>query len=351
MTDYKMLNPSSIIAQTNINEAKATPYLLGKWFPDLKINGITFEEIQTPTGRPPTALKITDFDVNAPYSSTKLALSVTTTQLPVYREAIKLNEKEFIDLQSNENPKIVEQKLLMYINQRADKVSGAILVPHPQITQLLTERKITVIDEGNTGFTYNFDEDGTLAQERYAVLTGADTWDKSTSTPWEDISAVLDIMDGISKYMIISRKTWSLLLKSAQKIFTSNMQTAVPVGTEQLKAFFMSNYGLTVYVYTKKYTKVIGGIETQANLWADEFVTFLPEEQIGNIVYGDTAEGITADEDTALTGRETQITNTGVAVTVLAISHPSTLDTIISETVFPSAKNLKLVYTLKVLGV
>ena len=144
---------------------------------------------------------------------------------------------------------------------------------------------------------------------------------------------------------IMTQKTWNYLLqnKSIKIALNPLAQGLNLVRDAELKSLLLSELGLSVAIYDKKFKTEAGATQ---NFYPDNFITLLPSSTIGNTYYGTTPEE--ADLQSANFNGDVSIVETGVAVTTINIPHPVNKETIVSEIVLPSFERMNEVATIKV---
>ena len=115
------------------------------------------------------------------------------------------------------------------------------------------------------------------------------------------------------------------------------------VRESDVRALLLSELGLTVAIYDKKF-KTEAGATT--NFYPDKYVTLMPATTLGNTWYGTTPEE--ADLMSVNFNGDVQVVETGIAVTTVNKPHPVNKETIVSEIVLPSFERMNEVATIKV---
>lgn len=328
------------------------PYLGEGLFPAKKKMGLDLAWIKGYKGLP-IALKPSHFDTKATVRD-RIGVKKIETEMPFFREAMTIKERdrqELLRFRENDNQALYSSIISEIFDDRAQLIEGALIQSERMRMQLLTTGGISIV-ANNVDYTYNYDVDGEWKKNNYLALSGTSLWsDTTNSTPLEDIremqQKIVDLTGVKPTRAIMTQKTWNYLLqnKSIKIALNPLAQGLNLVRDAELKSLLLSELGLSVAVYDKKFKAEDG---TTHNFYPDGYVTLLPASTVGNTYYGTTPEE--ADLQSANFNGDVSIVETGIAVTTVNIPHPVNKETIVSEIVLPSFERMNEVATIKVVA-
>lgn len=326
------------------------PYLGEGLFPAKKKRGLDLAWIKGYKGLP-VALKPSHFDTKATVRD-RIGVKKVETEMPFFRESMTIKERdrqELLRFRENDNENLYNSIISEIFDDRTQLIEGALIQSERMRMQLLTTGGISIV-ANNVDYTYNYDVDGEWKKNNYEELSGTSLWsDLEHSTPLEDIREMQDKIVSLTGVKptraIMTQKTWNYLLqnKSIKIALNPLAQGLNLVRDAELKSLLLSELGLSVAIYDKKFKTETGATQ---NFYPDNFITLLPASTIGNTYYGTTPEE--ADLQSANFNGDVSIVETGVAVTTINIPHPVNKETIVSEIVLPSFERMNEVATIKV---
>lgn len=326
------------------------PYLGEGLFPAKKKMGLDLAWIKGYKGLP-IALKPSHFDTKATVRD-RIGVKKIETEMPFFREAMTIKERdrqELLRFRENDNQNLYSSIINDIFDDRAQLIEGALIQSERMRMQLLVTGGISIV-ANNVDYTYNYDVDGDWQTNNYEELSGTSLWtDATNSTPLEDIremqQKIVDLTGVKPTRAIMTQKTFNYLLQNKSiKIAINPLANGANLVREaELKSLLLSELGLNVAVYDKKFKDETGATK---NFYPDGYVTLLPASTLGNTYYGTTPEE--ADLQSANFNGDVSIVETGVAVTTINIPHPVNKETIVSEIVLPSFERMNEVATIKV---
>lgn len=326
------------------------PYLGEGLFPAKKKRGLDLAWIKGYKGLP-VALKPSHFDTKATVRD-RIGVKKVETEMPFFRESMTIKERdrqELLRFRENDNENLYNSIISEIFDDRAQLIEGALIQSERMRMQLLTTGGISIV-ANNVDYTYNYDVDGEWKKNNYEQLSGTSLWsDLTNATPLEDIREMQDKIVSLTGVKptraIMTQKTWNYLLqnKSIRIALNPLAQGLNLVRDAELKSLLLSELGLSVAIYDKKFKTETGATQ---NFYPDNFITLLPASTIGNTYYGTTPEE--ADLQSANFNGDVSIVETGVAVTTINLPHPVNKETIVSEIVLPSFERMNEVATIKV---
>ena len=344
------------IAIVNTNAASnQIPYLGSLLFPAKKKMGLDLKWIKTSKGLP-VSLMPSAFDTKSTIRSRE-GIKIDKTEMAYFKESMlvkEVDEQEILRVKDSTDP--YAQEILDRIFDDANTlVDGANVVPERMIMQLLNPTNghpsISIQADGAT-YAYNYDPDGSYASNNYEALESTAKWDtaagSSTADPVKDIQDAQDAVEALTgtrpSIAIMSRDTFNKVKACPsvrQYILAQNVSATVMITDAKVKELFLTELGVNVIVYTKKF-KTEAGVTTQ--FFADGYCALVPEGSLGNTWYGTTPDERTLMGDP---NYDTALVNTGVAVTVTTTSDPVHTKTTVSEIVLPSFERMDETYVIK----
>jgi len=344
------------IAIVNANAASnQIPYLGSLLFPAKKKMGLDLKWIKTSKGLP-VSLMPSAFDTKSTIRSRE-GIKIDKTEMAYFKESMlvkEVDEQEILRVKDSADP--YAQEVLDRIFDDANTlVEGANVVPERMIMQLLNPTNghpsISIAADGAT-YSYNYDPDGSYATNNYEALSSTAKWDTaaatSTADPVKDIQDAQDAVEALTgtrpSIAIMSRDTFNKVKACPSVknyILAQNVSANVMITDAKVKELFLTELGVNVIVYTKKF-KTEAGVTTQ--FFADGYCALVPEGSLGNTWYGTTPDERTLMADP---NYDTALVNTGVAVTVTNTSDPVQTKTTVSEIVLPSFERMDETYVIK----
>ncbi len=302
-------------------------------FPAQKQLGLELSWIKAAGGLP-VALTPSAFDTKATLRD-RLAFGKLITEMPFFRESMRIGEKErqqLIMLLNGANSEAIKPIIAKIYDDAKNLVDGASVQFERMRMQLLYQGKIAIKDRNAP-----YDLDYKLKAAQKETLATTARWSQTeTATPISDIIRWQDAMEDATGVRptraICTRKTWGYLLTNKQIRFDISAQGTIVVTDAILKGYLMDKIGLSVQIYNKKFSLAVGGA-AQA-FFPDEVFTLIPEGSLGTSWYGTTPEE--ADLIGGNNSAQVQIVNTGVSITTYQEPHPVNTVTVVSAIMLPS---------------
>lgn len=345
-TIFDLVNAPNIAAYYINNPSNNIAYLGRTLFPPRKQLGLELGWIKGSRGVP-VALKPSNFDAKATVRD-RIGVSKVETEMPFFREAMLIKEKDRQQLNTllqTNNDALITQAVNIIYDDAGELIRGADVQPERMIMQLLSTGIIS-IEANRVDLDYNYG----MSSDHKETLSGTALWSDPDATPIQDIQGWQDKVEDDTgtrpTNMILTRKTWNALMAHPSIRLDMNPlggQNVIPTDA-MIRQYLLGKFGLSVAVYNKKYKDESG---TLRSFYPDDYVTMIPDGQLGNTWYGTTPE-----ESDLLTGNvnaDVQIVNTGVAVTTVKNPHPVNVETIVSEIVLPSFETIDNIFIAKVL--
>lgn len=335
------------------------PYLGRSFFGTDKRQGLELRFIKGRKGLP-VALKGSAFDAQAPLRH-PIGFGDIKNEMPFFRESYMVTEKEeqdYMNYMAAENNGLANQILKEIMKNPMDLILGADVVPERMIWQLLAPvdgvPKIDVVIDGGKRYAidYTADAGAEYKAKNFIELSGTSKWDApTTATPLQDLKDAQEqhernYGEKLTTF-VMNQKTWKQLVnaedtrKQVQGILA--YQNGIMMRESDVKAYLLSEFGITVLVYNKLYLDEAGASQT---FIPDGMITAIAgtSSQLGTVWYGTTPE----ERSGSLATGSLSIINTGVSIYTYATNHPINTHCVVSEIVLPSYENMDSVVVMKV---
>ncbi len=349
---FELLSAKNLETVWDETVVNRIPYAGEKLFGTSKQYDLTLSMFKGSKGLP-VALKPSTFDAKATLRP-RIGVSKLETEIPFFREAFKLTEKDRRQLVAfrASSPELFNSIIENIYNDSNNLVEGALAVNEQMRWSLLTDMAITV-SSNEADYDYDFDPDNSWHTNNFVQLAGTSLWtDLVNSNPLEDLQEGIDSIanrtgETITK-VYMNKVTFALLRqnKNIKDAITVNNNSFATVS--KIRELLMSELGVTVELYDKQFQKTQdNGTLVSEKYLKDGFVVLLPDGQIGTTVFAYTPEEIDA---AALEnkGADVAVVETGVTLTSIIHEHPVTSEIICSELCLPTLEKADSVYVLKV---
>ena len=351
MNIFDLLKSEAIAHYVESVENTQVPYIGPALFPVKKTMDLDLKWVLGANGLP-VALKPSTFDAKATLRN-RIGFKEMETELPFFREAMNMTEKDRRLLKSLENSGEVyyKEEIKRIYNDVKSLVDGADVQAERMIHQLLSTGGIS-ITANNVPYEYEYaDED--YEKTNMKTLSGTAKWSATeTADPIKDIRAMQKASQkagrGIPTRAICNSNTYQYLLdnvkiKTAINGAANLADKTLEITEEQLNAYIRAKCnGLTITVYDNMYIDEEGNTQY---FFPDDKFTLMPAHALGSTWYSYTPE-----ECAKMDGEDIDcsVVNTGVAITTIFQEHPVKSETVVSEIVMPSFEQMLKVYILSV---
>ena len=336
-TIFDLVTSKNIVSYWNTMNLAETDALLGdELFPSQQKLGLNLDWIKGASGLP-VVLKPSAYDVVA-LKRDRIGFEQVSTKMPFFKESMLIDE----ELRQNLNM-VLETGNDAYIDAVVGRIfdddmnllRGARAQRERMRMSLLTTGQITISANGQD---YDYDY-GLESYQQVDLTSGTDTWDNPATDIVSDIRTWQDTVEAQTgsrpTRAICSQKTMGYLYTNnvIRNAIWGNNSTA-PVSYEKVRQYILSELGLSIAVYTKKYVNEAGN--TVSYVPDDLFVLF-PNGRLGTGWFGTTPEqsDLMSGSDANVT-----ITDTGVAVTTSKKIDPVNVDTKVSMIYLPSFERI-----------
>jgi len=350
----EIFTAQSIAAMLTSDPTNANPYVGEAFFPRKKKMGIDLKWIKSHKGAG-VELKPSSYDALATIRPRE-GFSVLTEEMPLFRESMKISEKDMVDIQRAQDAN--DPYLMDVISRIYDDVSnlveGANVASERMRMSLLApingDMKINIGTIDNTVYNYNYDADGSWKASNYEALSNNKWTDATNAKPLNDIQDGIDaIADKGYKatYALMNSTTLNLLIAADQmkNALISITGNAIDfLDRQTAKEVFQRKTGLIPIIYDKKYRGYNNG--AQAKFYPDNYVSIIGDGQLGNLYMGTTPEERTLLGDAKV---DVSVMDSGIAVAIQNIYGPPVRhETTVSQIALPSFEGMDGLYVIKV---
>lgn len=349
-----VVNAKSIALVASEAASNQIPYLGLGFFPEEKKSGIDLRWIKTSKGVSPI-LAPSNFDA-LPVIRSREGIKIENTQMPFFREAMQITERDMIDIAriENESDPYLASALRGIYDDTTNLVQSAEVVGEIMRMQLLSApsgHPSIGISADNVTYAYNYDPTNDYSTNNYESLSGQSDWSDTThSKPLDDINDAKQalINKGYAPAYILMNSATLAVLRSNDQIksvaLTTNAAGVIYMSDALVKQIVKDATGLTIITYDKTYKAADG---TAAKYYPDGQVTLLPAGPVGKTWFGTTPAERSIGQVTD--GSTTSIYGTGIAVTTEPkfASGVYKFQTTVSEIVLPSFELMDATYVIK----
>ncbi|EMU52265.1 MAG: major capsid protein [Clostridioides difficile] len=301
-------------------------------FPDKKVTGTKLEQAKGAKQKS-VALRQSTFDVAAKMRALNAKVTVKSTEIPFFKEAIGIDEttrREIMNAINANNQNLVDAVLDQVYDGQANLIKGAEIVAK--------KMRASVIQNGKLCFT---SADGDIVVD-YGVpsnhkvtLTSDDKWNVATADIVGDIRAYQKTMtdDHYAKpnILLCTETTFdNTFVKNSDitaAIRNSNLNTSLILSQANYIQFAKEVLGLQI-VFLEDTTYIPAEGEDPISYYDNGKITLMSGTTLGNTIYGTTPEEF--DKQSGSGKLDTTIVGKGTAVTTMVKEDPVTVDTKVS---------------------
>lgn len=283
----------------------------------------------------PVALKLSTFDVAAKVRALKADVSIEKKEMPFFKEAVGIKEKDRRDLiiaKNSNNQNLVEFLVKNVFENYATLVAGADVQATRMRAQLMQKGEINITTkDGDVVVDYK------IPSNHKEVLSGTAKWSDPTADIVGDIKRWQKVFidEGLEKptRMLLTEKTFNYITANVAitKDLKSRVLGEVILTDEDYIAFLKKKLGLEVAFLNGVY---VNEEEKTMNYYEDNLVSLIPKGTLGQTIYATTPEEF--DKEYGSGKLDTQVIKTGIAITTMVKEDPVAVDTKVSQIVLPS---------------
>ena len=353
-----VMHPKEFVAYwENENQHQDSPYLGLTLFNTRRTNQLTVEQIKGKRGVP-VVIQPSAYDAR-PTLREKIGIQSTSHQMPFFREASKMSEKERQELLTIMTSTLDQgvTSMLPYIYDMVTPIiDGAEAQKERMIMQILSRGKISVQTDSDKGdqmsLDYNYDFDNTWNTENITTLTGTERWtmeNKATSKP---LTVLMELVDEIRakgiipSKVILTRATMNAILASDEvhkDMLAGTTLGVMPIANRASKKAYIEGALELTFI---EYDKVFKDTESSdmEKFYPDGQITIIPDGTLGDLFIGRTP-----DEFDGFLGIDGgyAVASTGVTVSSKYEKNPYNVETAVSMVALPSPYNLDEIFIVK----
>ncbi|CAM3001925.1 major capsid protein [Hathewaya histolytica] len=284
----------------------------------------------------PVALRMSTFDVAAKVRALKADVSVEKKEMPFFKEAIGIKEKDRRDLilaQKSNNKNLVEFMVKNVFENYATLVAGADIQSTRMRAQLMQKGEINIeTEDGDIVVDYR------IPANHKEVLQGTAKWSDPTADIVGDIKRWQRVFtdEGMEKpsRLLITEKTFlNTVCKNVAitKDLKSRVLGEVIITDEDYVSYLKKKLGIEIAFLNGTF---VNEENKTMNYYEDKLVTLIPKGTLGQTIYAVTPEEF--DKSYGSGKIDTQVIKTGIAITTMVKEDPVAVDTKVSQIVIPS---------------
>lgn len=301
-------------------------------FPSTKQMGMELEQAKGAKQRP-VALRMSTFDVAVKPRALKAELNVEKKEMPFFKESILIKEKDrqqlLLAIAAN-NQNLVDQILSQVFGNYKALVDGAKVQRRRMKAQLIQKGEINITtDDGDIVVDYG------VPENHKETLMGLSTWDNAGADIVGDIERWQEVIvnEGYTKpdRMILTEKTFGYVCKNTAILNDIKGTSNKIVTKADVKAYLNNKLNIQIATVNGVFIAEDG---STMNYYEDDKVSLIPQGTLGRTVFGTTPEE--ADTMFGTSKLDTQIVETGVAITTMLKEDPVTVETKVSQLTLPS---------------
>lgn len=330
---YELVTAKNAADFAEVKQKAMGAYVGETLFPKKKQRGLKIEFIKGKAGLP-IVLKPSEFDVKTPLRD-RVGFTKLEDSMPYFKEGFLIKEVDRQDINTfleSGHTQYAQALIDNVFDDAGNLVVGARASFERMRMQAITTGKVLIAAEGSYyEFDYQLDED------QFIEFVGDDAWDKSTSTPVQDILKI--VQDARKKGVILTNVILNSVTLTYLTEHESIRKDMNPLGaqniilsTEDVLNYLRQKTKLKFYVYDEYYVDENGATQ---KMFPDNVMTFLPAGSLGYSVYGTTP----AEADLMNgygTDAEVALVDGAIAVTTHKKVDPVNVETIVSMIGLPS---------------
>lgn len=313
--------------------------------PQIKLDEVLFPvtkqmstEIEIAKGakQRPVALRLSTFDTAAKVRALKADVNVEKKEMPFFKEAIGIKEKDRRDLilaQGSNNKNLVEFLVKTVFENYATLVAGADIQASRMRAQLMQKGEINIsTKDGDITAIYH------IPTNHKEVLAGSSKWTDPAADIVGDIKRWQRVFtdEGLEKpsRLLTTEKTFLNTVcknEAITKELRSRVLGEVIITDEDYVAYLKKKLNLEIAFLNGVFVNEEG---KTMNYYEDNLVTLIPKGTLGETIYSVTPEEF--DKEFGSGKLDTQVIKTGIAITTMVKEDPVAVDTKVSQMVIPS---------------
>lgn len=340
---FELVTADELTAYWETKESETENLLGEELFPSRQKLGLSLSWIKGSQGLP-VVLRPSAYDVVA-LKRDRIGFDKVVTEMPFFKESTMIDEELRQQLNmvlETGNQAYIDSVTTRVFDDEMRLLNGAKAQRERMKMMLLTTGAISITDNGQ-----NYDYDYGMDETHQVDSTKA--WSDPTAPIIDDIRSWQDKIEEDSGVRptraVVSPKTMSYFLSNtAIRNAIWGNDSAAPVSRARVVEYLMSELGLSIAVYSKKY---IDESKTTKQYVPDDVFVLFPTGDLGTGWFGTTPEQSDLMSGSAA---NVSITDTGVAVTTVKKTDPVNVDTKVSMIFLPSFEAIDQIIIADVSG-
>lgn len=346
-----VLNADAIA--TYIESIPPTQTIGAQLFPVKKQMGIDLTMIKGAEQRP-VALKMAQFDTDVRIRTLKASIVKETKEMPFFKEAIVLREKDRQNLllaMQGGNEEWRDLILDQIYENIASLVDGADIQVERMRMQLLGTGAIKLTgDDGDLELDYGLPAEQNIAVSAFNGTDNGHPWsDHEKSTPIQDlenwVQKMVDLNRGVPRRLVLTRKIVRHLQKNQSIIndISSDSSNKKIITENVLLDYLREKTGLQIALIDGSYLGEDGELH---KYYPENKITLLPDGALGSTYYGTTPEEADLMTNNANANNVRTVNNKTICT--IKKQDPVTVLTKVSQVVLPSCEKISQIFIAQV---
>ena len=331
MTIFDLIKSPELTSYWENMTKDRAPYLGETLFPNRKQLSLELKWIKGASGLP-IVLKPSAYDAKA-VPVTRQGFDVLSTQMPFFKESAYIDEETRQQLNmvlSTGNQAYIDTIVNKIFDDEIRLLEGAAAQRERMRMMALTTGAISISSNGQT-YSYDFQVPSDHK------VDAATSWSDPNADIGSDLVTWMDKVEedtgerptrAVCRRSVLRKMMANEAFKKAIYVIANGQST---ITEEQVKSYILSNYGLEIVTYDKKY-KNEAGVAT--NYVPDNTFVIFPSGDLGFTNFGTTPEESDLLSNPSIAN--VSITDTGVAVTTMTQADPVQVETKVSMICLPS---------------
>lgn len=331
---FDLVTSKDIASYWNVKGDTEADGLLGEeLFDEQKKLGLTMSFIKGSKGLP-AVLKPSAYDAVA-LKRDRLGFDKISAEMPFFKESMMIDEELRQQLNmviETGNPNYIDSIVTRIFDDEMQLLRGAKAQRERMRMSLITTGGISISANGQD-YEYDF---GMPDSHKVEVTTAWSNPNADIIKDIQDWQGVIEDEEGVvPSKAVVSKKTWGYIMnnnKIKNAIWGTDSTSAV--SKEKVRAYLLSELGLNVAIYSKKFIDESG---SKKAYMPDDLFVLLPEGFVGTGWFGTTPE---ESDLMASNVANVTIVDLGVAITTSKKVDPVNVDTKVSMIYLPSFEGI-----------
>lgn len=290
--------PKSVLELFNQKEVlnylkeRKFPAMMGEeLFPEVKKQSLEFE-VLTNASKTPVIASIHGFDTESEIGQREAEKKAI--ELALIKRKMQLKEKEIIALESPRND-AERQALMKDVYNDFDNLIESVRARVEKMRMDVIANGVITLDENELNATIDY---GVPTENK---VTNVD-WSSDTANPINDMIAWANKLDQMPGRVITSNTVLAKILSNKNVVNALFGKDSTRIASVGELNTYLNSLGLpSIYTYDRKYRKLnANGTYTKHRYFPENKFVMIPNETLGQTVYGPTAEEIRLQRDPSI---------------------------------------------------